>query len=455
MVIGVMNWLVSSGVLQTFLDQWDTPSEEPSLTKVDLRAALNEYTATLVGRLDEDRLRQLGGALSQLQDVSSSAAAQSLAAQTSQSFHEIAALPPAGKTGGFDNTELIAVACVGLAIVYHILGSPDDLIAQKLVQAVNADPNTTEKLIGEPITNHIYRACANSECRPTWATSAGSSDQRMVPDGLRYFVAEGATPFQHLWIQQHIGPVTGLSTFTVGLTHYAAQHLGAKVRDQRCDLLIREKRRPTRQGKKCGELKFEIGADSPLSTPLTGEVKANPSHLGVFPIMALLQAPYGGDGPLPSPQYVDPPTGSWLFRVIPKVNWEGGRSIDYASEVGHLLTPEQYRLLLADVPVGTASVESITFWTDGGADNDKDVVVTIRILDQLGVPVDDAHLTVTLNSDNGGRWRFESQTDDSGTCHLGALDAPTGTYRVSVSEVRADGRIWGGPNEIPENTFRK
>jgi hypothetical protein len=217
-----IKWLVDSGVLEKMLKETETERETP-LTAADVRQVLQGYIEKLMGRLDEDRLRQLGGGLTMLKDAVQSAARSSLATQALQSFHEIAALPRDGVTGGFSNRELICLAYLGMASAHGLLGDARSLIAEKIVQAVDASPETSERFLGTQTNNAIYRRFAPNQFFPSGGSPA--QEEVLVPKNRRYFVAPNCAPYEHLWLQDCVGPITGAISYKVGLTHYSAQHL--------------------------------------------------------------------------------------------------------------------------------------------------------------------------------------------------------------------------------------
>ena len=153
----MITWIDKSGILKEILNKLEP--KEPSLTSASIRQIIDEYAQRLLAstqlitvRLDEERLKQLAGGLSQLRDAERSRASQSLIAHALEIFHVIAALPMDGKTGDFQNRELISLAYLGMATAHQLLGDPSSLIAEKIIQAIQSDPDTSARFLGTRIT---------------------------------------------------------------------------------------------------------------------------------------------------------------------------------------------------------------------------------------------------------------------------------------------------------------
>ena len=444
MIPEIVKWLLDSGTLDTVLEQLGTTHDE-HLTRSDVEEILDEYIERLVGRLDEDRWRQLGGALTLLKDASHSVARAALAAEALSSFHQIAALPVESDTGDFSNRELIFLALVGMAVAHDFIGDPREIVATKLVEAIDTDPSAAESLFGKPITNAIYR-----RIRPTQFWPLGGSPKKesnLFPENVWYFVPRGSGPHEvsvspiispheavapHLWIQEQHAAGSGLASYLVGLTHYAALHLSS------LGFVVSPSQLPRngaqiKQGTKCGQITL-VGGDATIYAPLTGGVaEVNERHAGALDSETLVQEPY---------------QEGWLFRIIPK------HSI--IDESGRWLNANEYRDLLSQVSgVGTqVCVESIAYETEGGTDQARDLLVTITVVDHLGRPTDGVSVTGWLLIDDA-HLEFAGRTGQDGSLIVVQKDAPAATFRIIVHDIEMPNGQWGASDVTPWNEFRK
>lgn len=102
----------------------------------------------------------------------------------------------------------------------------------------------------------------------------------------------------------------------------------------------------------------------------------------------------------------------------------------------------------------TASVDSITYETEGGRNNDKHLNVTVALVDDLGNPVGDASVSIRLdNTTTGQSWTDTGTTGLDGTVTFSLKNAPSGTYTTTVTDVTATGLTWD--DETPANGFKK
>ncbi len=437
----VAKWLVDSGLLQKILDEAGAQKETP-LTAAGVRKVLDDYIQRLMERLDEERLRQLGGGLTQLKDASRSQARAALATQALQSFHEIAALPRDGRTATFDNRVLICLAYLGMAAAHQLLGDPPRLVAEKIVLAVDADPDTADQFLGKETSHAIHRRIAPSRFVPR-AGSPKEPDVLFPKDDRWYFVPPDGAPWAHLWIQRWIGPITGMPTFRAGFTHYAAQHL---IHRRLLDIMkCRLPRTDAKvwQTKKCGQV--DLGARLiDLYAPLSGKIaEVNRAQAHFLNLDILAQDPYGE---------------GWLFRLVPYSLEESAglfQHVDYQQEFGRLLNAEAYRALLASsTGAGTVSVESIAYATAKGRKQALDLRVTIALVDQLGQPVSGASVNARLRFDDHDV-EFAGVTGADGKLTCIQEDAPSATYTLHIDEIQAEGRAWGDHYATPENQYRR
>ncbi|MFQ5860631.1 MAG: S8 family serine peptidase [Dehalococcoidia bacterium] len=100
------------------------------------------------------------------------------------------------------------------------------------------------------------------------------------------------------------------------------------------------------------------------------------------------------------------------------------------------------------------SVDSITYATQGGKNQDKHLLITIALVDDLGNPVAGASVSVTLeNTTTGASWSGTGITGENGTVTFSLKNAPAGDYTTTVTDVTADGLTWDGVT--PPNGFNK
>ncbi|MDP2676163.1 MAG: S8 family peptidase [bacterium] len=98
----------------------------------------------------------------------------------------------------------------------------------------------------------------------------------------------------------------------------------------------------------------------------------------------------------------------------------------------------------APIEASTASVDSISYATSGGKNSDKHLSVTALVVDNLGNPVMNASVSITLNHDSGTSWNGTGTTGTAGTVTFELKNAPSGCYATAVTNVVAEGLAWDG-----------
>lgn len=101
----------------------------------------------------------------------------------------------------------------------------------------------------------------------------------------------------------------------------------------------------------------------------------------------------------------------------------------------------------------TAIVSSVSYATAGGKNSDKDLYVTVTVVNNLGDPVGGASVSLTLSHDGGSSWAGSGSTDSNGQLTLKLTNAPAGCYTTTVNDVVAAGLTWDGVT--PANNFCK
>ena len=101
----------------------------------------------------------------------------------------------------------------------------------------------------------------------------------------------------------------------------------------------------------------------------------------------------------------------------------------------------------------TVSVSEITYATEGGKSQDKHLLMTVALVDDMGNPVGGATVSVTLTRAEGGSWNGTATTGTNGTLTFTLKNAQSGTYTTAVTDVTAAGLTWDGVT--PSNSFTK
>ncbi len=104
----------------------------------------------------------------------------------------------------------------------------------------------------------------------------------------------------------------------------------------------------------------------------------------------------------------------------------------------------------------TVSVKSISYSTQGGKHSDKDLDITIFLVNNLGNPVAGASVSITLSCTCGGPWYGTGTTGTDGTVTFKLVNAPSGSYTTTIpppNGVIATGLTWDGIT--PANGFIK
>jgi len=98
-------------------------------------------------------------------------------------------------------------------------------------------------------------------------------------------------------------------------------------------------------------------------------------------------------------------------------------------------------------------VDSITYNTTGGNNQDRHLQVTISLKDNLGSPVANATVYAALWRNGKPRTLWIAQTDVNGTVTFNYINVSSGTYKTVITDVTADGLTWDGIT--PANVFTK
>ena len=111
------------------------------------------------------------------------------------------------------------------------------------------------------------------------------------------------------------------------------------------------------------------------------------------------------------------------------------------------------KVLAAPLEPTIVSVDSITYATEGGKDQDRNLLVTFALKDDLENPVANASVSIDLKRDEK---LFASEADitgTDGTVTFTYKNAPSGSYSAVVTSIYATGLTWDGVT--PANSFNK
>ena len=101
----------------------------------------------------------------------------------------------------------------------------------------------------------------------------------------------------------------------------------------------------------------------------------------------------------------------------------------------------------------TVSVSSITYATQGGKNNDRHLLITLALVDDLGNPVPSASVSIDVYRNTALYGSETGMTETDGTVTFKLTNAPSGSYTTTVTDVTAEGLTWDGTT--PENSFSK
>jgi len=100
----------------------------------------------------------------------------------------------------------------------------------------------------------------------------------------------------------------------------------------------------------------------------------------------------------------------------------------------------------------TVSVNSITYSASGGKTNDRNLTISVHLIDNQNNNVSGASVSILLQNGNSS-WSGTKTTDSNGNANFSLKNAPSGTYTTTITSVVANGLTWDGVT--PNNTFTK
>jgi hypothetical protein len=158
-------------------------------------------------------------------------------------------------------------------------------------------------------------------------------------------------------------------------------------------------------------------------------------------------------------------TGSISWSIDGVVAGTGGSLLTTLSDGNHTITAsvtdsggnttdETISLTVGIPTVATSvSVDSISYTTEGGRRGDKNLLVTVALIDDLGNPNSGASVSIQLNLDSGASWTSSATTGDDGTMRLRLRNAPAGVYSTVITNVAAGSLNWD--DTTPTNSYSK
>lgn len=439
--IKAVKWLIEEGLKQIF-PQIET--KETLLTASSVRDILDEYIKGLIARMDEERIRQLAGGLSQLIDAKKTVAYKTLLTNALSKFHEVAALPISGSTGDFRNEQLRSLAFLGMASAHKLLGDSNEIIAEKIVNAVTADNETAEKFLGKKFCNSIlHRILPNKFFQLSGSLTILDT---IFPKDRMYYVPPGSDVLSpHFWVLEETK-----SLYSVGLTRYSAHKMIRPLSGIRLP----------KEGSKIQQTKAYSKQPTPFMSsisfyaPLSGKV-IETNHLWDFST-EVWETPYGmwrsfqktNAGMEREWKLVQDPYSIWLFRI----STIDVKPEQLKMEFANLFDADAYRTYLSRKDIkGTVSVNSIEYTTQ----NNNDLVISVVLVDHLGKPVSGASIKICMAYENNETFSESTPktTDKDGKITFEIEKAPSGRYSMYVHEVKvtADMDFSGFTN--PDNCF--
>jgi subtilisin len=103
-----------------------------------------------------------------------------------------------------------------------------------------------------------------------------------------------------------------------------------------------------------------------------------------------------------------------------------------------------------DITVGeqtvanAVSVVDVAYSLSGGKSRDKDLQITLSLQNNLGTPVSNASVSITLYRDGVASGSATTSTLVDGTASLVVRNLQSGCYTTEVTNIQADGLIWNG-----------
>lgn len=124
------------------------------------------------------------------------------------------------------------------------------------------------------------------------------------------------------------------------------------------------------------------------------------------------------------------------------------------TDAGGKTTSDSITIVVGTPPVtgSTAGVDSITYSSYGGKNNDRHLTVSVHVSDNSGNDVSGATVSISLTNGNSS-WTATGTTSSTGGIGFTLKNSPSGTYTTTITNVVASGLTWDGIT--PPNSFTK
>jgi len=120
--------------------------------------------------------------------------------------------------------------------------------------------------------------------------------------------------------------------------------------------------------------------------------------------------------------------------------------------VGNTISTANFSLEVVTIATNT-TVDSITYTTEGGKNQDKHLLITVVVIDDLGSVVSGASVSIDLFRDSTVVASGMGTTDSNGVVIFSLKNASSGHYETKITDVSSTGLTWGGLT--PANGFNK
>jgi hypothetical protein len=101
----------------------------------------------------------------------------------------------------------------------------------------------------------------------------------------------------------------------------------------------------------------------------------------------------------------------------------------------------------------TSTVTSVTYKTQGGKGQLRDLIITVTVKNNLGNAVANATVSIKVYQNGSQVSAGSNTTGSAGTTSFSIRNTPSGTYTTTITGVSAAGLTWDG--KTPPNSFTK
>ena len=157
---------------------------------------------------------------------------------------------------------------------------------------------------------------------------------------------------------------------------------------------------------------------------------------------------------------------SWISSIDGAIGGGGGSFSTTLSDGTHTITAQvtdsggatassSISITVGNPPAEatTVSVNGITYATEGGKNQDKHLLITVALVDDLGNLAAGASVSIDLFRDGSLAGSGTGTTGADGTVTFSLKNAKSGCYTTTVTDVTAEGLTWDGVT--PANEFCK